>query len=241
MSVLVWPISKQRDELSFMPEWNRKSAKNSIGEMPTIYVAHHEQREQSEENTAAVGFRYRRQSHSCELTYWHGTDHQLLSEALRGCIMQSVLEGRKRLEIFNEEAWNELPVEQQPPGHSPYKRGGRMFDEALQKAGWVFEGEHKLWTKLFEDVKVWSYIILEEGLPVLSSDTTYILGENDKVRFYREKNIDLYQKDRDYYSHTSGRDGGDKTFAQHLQDQYEWVKSQDSVHVNSDWSAGGSK
>lgn len=238
MSILVFPLTKSREHLALMPEWNRKSAKNSIGDMPTIYLAIDGDEKTTEETSAAVGFRYRRQSHSCELTYWHGTDPQLLDAALQACIMQAILEGRKRLEIFNEVAWNELPVEQQPKNHSPYKRGGEMFNKALEAAGWVYEGEHKLWTKLFEDVKVWSYIPLEEGLPKLIADTTYVLGQNERVQHYREKNIELYVKDRDYYSHTSGRATESKTFAEHLQDQYDWVTSQPNVSVFANWPEG---
>lgn len=237
-AIEVAPITKTRNDLALMPDWSRKSAKASIGEMPTIYVAKYLNSDPDEIHTAAVGFRYRRQSHSCELTYWHGTDRTLLGAALKGCIMQSLLEGRKRLEIFNEEAWNELPEDQQPKNHIAHKRGGATFDAALNLEGWKNEGSHRLWTKYFENVNVWSWVTLEDGYPTLHPGEEYFLGENEKVRFYREKNIELYQKDRDYWAHTSGA-SGDKTFAEHLQGQYAWVHGQSNVKIDENWSKEG--
>lgn len=229
MSVEIKVVRKSQGVES-LPEEVRKSASRSLGKMPTILVGVREKDGEVVE-TAGVGFRYRRQSHHCELTYWGGEDEDLLADLAKACVAQMILEGRKRAEVVVEfpleEGYNEKEYKVSP-------RGGELFCKALEKAGFYYEGFMENYTKFLEDVKFYSWVTLEQGLPEWDEDVKISLGQNETTESYRQKNIDLYKKDRDYYSYTSA--DKDKRFSEILEDQYQWVKNHPQIEVEEGWS-----
>ncbi len=168
--ITVEALRKDKKQLQLVREDMRKSANNTIaGKMPTIYVATVDDVIVYDEyKTAAVGFRYRRQSHSCEITWWGGRDETLVAECLKTVQCAAILEGRKRVECFNE---SNSPA-------SRYERGDQAFDSALKLAEFVHEGHHPDWTKDLEAANIWGWVWLKDGLPLLKADTVVRLGMN---------------------------------------------------------------
>lgn len=224
MTIFIQPLRKDPKQLQLIREDFRKSANNTIsGKMPNIYVGtRNGATKYDETDTAAVGFRYRRQSHHCEITFWGGRDVELVAEVLKAIQCQAILEGRKRVEIFNE-VINPFSV---------HERGGVQFEEALKLAGFKYEGTHKDWTKDLEDVNVFGWVWLYDGMPVFKEDTTVLLGDNETVQHYASKNIELYQKDRDYYERVDNL-----TFAEHIKNAQNYVLSLPQVETIPDWAA----
>ena len=154
-----------------------KIAKGKINsDLPSLVVAYYE-----EDPTVSVvwGVRSRRTSHTTEITWWSGDDEVLGKEALKGCIYTAILEGRKRVEVFNEVLDN-TTVEQL---------------EGLFKK----EGHHPNYTADLQDVDIYGHVWYFDGVPAPAQNTDYTLVENDRVKFYREKNLELYAKDVDLY------------------------------------------
>ncbi len=222
--IIVRPLTKKPSDLLFVPEDERKGARATVsGKMPNIYVATRDEAKSFDpENVALVGFRYRRQSHHCEITWWGGRDTELVAEAIKAIQCQAILEGRKRVEVFNE-ATNSFSV---------HERGGAQFEEALKLAGFKYEGTHKDWTKNLEDVNVFGWVWLYDGMPVFKEDTTIFLGDNETVQHYASKNIELYQKDRDYYERVDNL-----TFAEHIKNAQNYVLSLPQVEIIPNWTA----
>ncbi len=127
---------------------------------------------------------------------------------------------------------------------APQRRPGKLLDIAFENAGWQYEGTHKDWTKHLEDVNVYAHVWLEDGFPTLDTNTQatlvasgdYVTGEGDTkakgwgVKYYQGKNIELYKKDRDYYTR---RDN--KSFAEHIQLAVDYVEKQDNVTIDREW------
>lgn len=230
MSIVVCPLVKGPKNLALMSDIMRKSANaTASGKMPNIFVAADESQTTYDElKVAAAGFRYRRQSHHCEVTWWGGRDPQLLAEVIKALQLQSFLEGRKRIECFVEE--RTVSTE-----GTSRERGGKEMREALELAGFQYEGSHRFWTKELESVDVLGWVPLHDGMPKLDPAVQYVVGQNETTAMYFEKNTELYKKDRDYYRRVE--DGQGLTFAEHLQRYYDFVFSQPNVSVVNDWTS----
>ena len=144
--------------------------------------------------SAAVGFHYRRTSHSTDIEWWGGDRVDLVACILRAMVWSAILEGRKRVECFH------------------VTEGRPQIDEAFLDAGFKFEGTHKDYTAKLEDVNVYGHVWLQDGIPEPSSNSHTNLVYNDRVKFYHEKNLELYKKDIDL--HREDKKG--ITFATHI-------------------------
>lgn len=192
--IIVKPMSKWGRLIGRFPRPFQKALRAAVGKMPTLFVAYHQNRLFDE--VAVVGLRYRRQSHSCELSWWYGRDEELLRACVTAIKGQMLLEGRRRLEANIEEDWDE----DNPPSYAyPYHRGGESFVKLLcEKEGFVFEGRTRYASKYFEDVTElsWSPLGVEELFTDM--DVSISLGENENTRKYYQKNLEWCLGEREH-------------------------------------------
>lgn len=185
----MYPLRKCESHLTLVDPDFQKTAKQMTGsKLPSVFAAtqdaityHDPQR------IACVGFKYRRQSFYCEITWLGGENPELLKEAIWACQLQSVVEGRKRVECYNE--FSNLK--------SPRPRGGEMFSRVLTECGFKYEGRHPDWTPQMEEVEVWSWSWPLDGLPT-KYDYEGVLARlaiNEDVDKYFQKNMSLYEND----------------------------------------------
>lgn len=191
-----------------------KSAKSKINaELPSLVVAY---REEDPKQAVVWGLRSRRTSHAAEITWWSGHDIQLAQECLKGILYTAVLEGRKRVEVFNER--NRFFNVESAPVDTTYKQLETIFKN---------EGWHPNYTSDFLDVDIFGHVWYFDGIPVPDTNTQYTLIENDKVKFYREKNLELYAKDVDLYR----EDEKGITFAKRIEDAIQAVRDFPTVTI----------
>lgn len=237
--MIITPLAKcQPETIELVDPKLQKAARQSCqGGLPSVFVARKDPEGPfNPETDAALSLRYRRTSHHCELEWWAGTNVEALSELLKVLVMQSMLEGRKRVEIPNIRT-NGLSSENYPH---------EALEDALEDAGFQFEGHYDDWTKQLEDVDIYSFIWLEDGYPELRPDTQATLvnsGEFTRdekerldgwgVQFYREKNLKLYQQDKDL--HRQGKEDDPRTFAEHIKDAVDYVVNHTQVRRDERW------
>lgn len=179
------------------------------------------------ERWASAGFKYRRTSHHASIEWWGNEETELLAKVCQVLVLQSFLEGRKRVEALNH--WQEI------------------FDKPLEIAGFQFEGVHRDYKELdpkwhrgrvgFADVSVWGYVFAQDGLFGAEGGPAFLLKptdlvflvENETVKRYHRKNMELFQKDEDLY-----REVGQGTkFADYLEMAYKFTKGLPNVRVLS--------
>ena len=177
----------------------RREARSKVNTaLPSLITAYYED---DPSTYTTWGFRSRRTSHVAEVTWWSGNNEELRKNALIGCIYTAILEGRKRVEIFDEHGFT-IP--------SPFLR----------------EGFHPYYTDKLEDVTIWGHVWVEDGIPVLQ-DTKFTLYNNTTVQKYLQKNQDLYEKDRDLYR----EDSEGKTFKQRIEEANATIRHLPGVEV----------
>lgn len=236
--MIITPLAKSQPEtITLINKERQKYARQSSqGALPVVFVAKESNDEPfNPETDAALGFKYRRQSHHAEIEWWAGYNVKAMTELAKVLVMQAMLEGRKRVEVFNPYA-NSL---------SKYEWPGDKLNEALEAAGFQHEGHHEDWTKELEDVQIYGHVWMSDGYPTLAPDTKATLvtsgeWETDAkgkikgwgVTFYREKNTDLYRQDRDLYRQ---KEGDDKTFAQHIEEAVDYVMTHEQVRLDPLW------
>jgi len=192
-----------------------KSAKNKINsDLPSLVTAYYE-----DDPTKFVtwGLRSRRTSHSAEATWWSGEDYVLAQESLKGIIYTAILEGRKRVEVFDEV-------------HRGKDQDGNLITpDTFSQLTTIFqhEGSHPHYTSDLVNVEIFGHVWHFDGIPEPGPNTEFTLYENDRVRFYREKNLELYAKDIDLYR----KDEEGVTFATRIETAISTVKGFDQVYV----------
>lgn len=167
---------------------------------------------------ATMGWRSRKTSHACEITYFGHQRDDLLIEVSKSLVLSSILEGRKRIEIYNEfEDINQL----------------------FEKAGFINEGFHPKFTKNFLDVTVFGFVPAIDGLPSLSSETFANFVISNDVLVYRNKNFDLYKKDKDWDRISNSK----LTFGEELNRQISEIESTSNINILNiaKWSGDSSK
>ncbi|WP_267716716.1 hypothetical protein [Streptomyces sp. CoH17] len=242
--IKVFPVTCYEPETIklVIPFWQKLTNQQTKSWLPICFAAvRGDVKEYDENNVGLMGFRYRRQSHHAEITWYGGYDRELLAEASKAMVLQAILEGRKRVECYNED----------PNPHARFPmRPGEKLNEAFRDAGYQHEGGHKDYTKYLEDVQMYGHVWLEDGIPQMGPNTHLTLINNGEyevevdekgkkkivgppsVKFYKAKNILLYEKDRDLYR--QNKDDG-KTFAQHIEEANEKVCSMENVTVLEEW------
>jgi len=193
-----------------------KEARNKINsDLPSLVTAYYEH---DPSQFVTWGLRSRRTSHAAEATWWSGSDVHLAQEALKGIIYTAILEGRKRVEVFNE------------AHRGTYAQTGeKVFNNAPEQLKTLFtsEGWHPNYTADLTDVDIWGHVWYFDGVPEPDEHAEYTLYENARALFYREKNLELYKKDIDLYR----EDEEGVTFAKRIDDAIAKVKGFANVNV----------
>ena len=167
---------------------------------------------------ATMGWRSRKTSHACEITYFGHQRDDLLIEVSKSLILSSILEGRKRIEIYNE---------------------FEDINQVFEKAGFINEGFHPKFTKDFLDVTVFGFVPAIDGLPSLSSETFANFVISNDVLIYRNKNFDLYKKDKDWDRLSNSK----LTFGEELNREISEIESTASINILNipKWSGDSNK
>jgi len=192
-----------------------KEAKGKINsDLPSLVTAYYED---DPSQFVTWGLRSRRTSHAAEATWWSGTDLHLAEEALKGLIYTAILEGRKRVEIFDEV-------------HRGHHVSGDLIEPNTAKQLellFTYEGWHPNYTANLVDVKIFGHVWYFDGVPTPNKHAEYTLYENDRVKFYREKNLELYARDIDLYR----EDEEGVTFAKRIETAIQTVRDLPEVTV----------
>ncbi len=199
----VWGVSKNEK----YADWPKQARAKADANLPSLLVAYDTETDES----AVIGFKMRRTSHSTEIEWWSGERLDLIAEALKAVVWAAILEGRKRVESF-------LILEDGRP----------LIDDAFLTAGFKYEGYHKDYTDKLQNVNVYGHVWLQDGIPIPGEDVESVrLVVNERVQFYYNKNMELYAKDVDLHR----KDKQGITFATHIKEAVDKVYSLDKVRV----------
>lgn len=218
--IIVRPLQRP-DAINFVQDLDGtgnlvKSAKSKINsDLPSLITAYYED---NPSQYATWGFRNRRTSHAAEITWWGGLNYELNIECLKSAIYTGILEGRKRIEVFNERSRG-LDAE----GNMIF---ASVVKEALQDT-YTLEGFHPHYTSELVDVDIYGHVWYFDGIPAPSENAVHNLVVNDRVEFYRKKNLELYAKDIDLYR----EDEKGITFAKRIEDAIDTVYSFSGTNV----------
>jgi len=142
--------------------------------LPTIITAYYR-----DEPTqfATWGFKSRRTTQTSEVFWLGGHDYDLLSAALQNCMYVSMLEGRKRVECFNEQ------------------EASHQDAELVLGDMWIREGHCPEYSNSLSDVNIYSHLWVTDGVPKTRDGVEYQCIVNRQVCYYRDKNIETYKDD----------------------------------------------
>ena len=182
--------------------------------LPSLIVAY---KEDDPSQFVTWGLRSRRTSHVVEITWWSGDNIELSIEALKGCIYTAILEGRKRVECLDE------------VHKGKHIDGSLVTPNTTTPLGSLFvhEGFHPFYTGELVDVEIYGHVWDSDGIPTPNPDTEVTLYVNEAVDFYRNKNEELYAKDRDLYR----EDAEGKTFKTRIEEAVATVRSISNINV----------
>ena len=193
-----------------------KDAKAKINsDLPSLITAYFED---DPSESVTWGLRSRRTSHSAEATWWSGTNKFLAREALKGLVYTAILEGRKRVEVFDEVHRGQ---------HSETGDWIRPGTYAQLSQLFTHEGAHPNYTSNLVDVEIFGHVWYFDGVPEPAPESEFTLYVNDRVKFYREKNMELYARDIDLYR----EDEEGVTFAKRIETAISTVIGFDQVFV----------
>lgn len=196
--MIVRPAEESDEQyLNLDKEKEREFHQKLKANLPTLFVA------ESGNKRLAVNILSRRTSLVCEVEYWAGDQEpELMQEALKGCVYQSILEGRKRVEAVVIGEINHYSPLFRSEGTHPY-----------------YDGQGK-WGYYY------GYVWDLDGVPRPTQGVTYHVQETDKVREYRDKNVGLYQSGLDKQHAVEGR-----TFSDEINEAIDEVRGFEAVSV----------
>lgn len=121
---------------------------------------------------ALVSISYRKTSSVAEIHHYYGEDVELLQAAVVGCVYQSLLEGRKRVECFAE--------------HGESREAEIMSKVLTPDILFEAEGSHRVFTRMGNDIDLFGWIA-HDGLPEIEG-VEFSLADSEQVRKYAETN-----------------------------------------------------